>query len=92
MADYRNDIDWLTPALALGVWAAHFSLSWAGSSIFPGQVAARVVGIGLALPALFAMAWLWRRAGAGPMRSVPRLGIAIAATGVVFTVLPALFG
>ncbi|NVD45642.1 hypothetical protein HUV48_11550 [Altererythrobacter sp. HHU K3-1] len=92
MRDYRNAIDWLTPTLALSVWAAHFSLLWAASSAFPDQPAARWIAAALTLPALGAMAWLWRRADTVSLTSIPGLGIAISAVGIVYSVLPAVVG
>ena len=92
MRNYRNDIDWLTPALALSVWAAHFSLLWAASSALPDQPAARWIAVGLTVPALGAMWWLWQRGAVRSLVSIPALGIAIAATGIVFSVMPAIVG
>jgi len=92
MRDYRNAIDWLTPTLAFSVWAVHFSLLWAASSIFPGQPAARWIAVGLTVPALAAMVWLWKRGEVGSVTSMPGLGIAIATVGIVYDLLPALVG
>lgn len=92
MQDYRNRIDWLTPTLALAVWAAHFSLLWAASSAFPDQPTARWIAAGLTLIAGLALAWLWHRSADRSLRSVPGLGIAIAAAGIGFDFLPALVG
>lgn len=92
MRDYHNDIDWLTPALALCIWAAHFLLLWVASSALPDQPAARWIAFALTVPALGAMWWLWRRGAVGSLTSIPGLGIAIAATGIVFSVIPAIVG
>ena len=92
MRDYRNDVDWLTPALALSIWAAHFLLLWAASSALPGQPLARWIAFTLTVPALGAMWWLWCRGAVGSLTSIPGLGIAIAATGIVFSVIPAMVG
>ncbi|GMM92263.1 hypothetical protein [Qipengyuania sp. MTN3-11] len=92
MRDYRNDMDWLTPTLALCVWAAHFSLLWAASSAFPDRPAARWIAAILTLPALGAMSWLWRRGSVSSPVSIPGLGIVISATGIVFSLLPAIIG
>ena len=92
MRDFRNAIDWLTPTLALSIWAAHFSLLWAASSIFPGQPAARWIAVALTIPALGAIVWLWRRGGGQSVTSVPGLGIGISAVGIVFSLMPAIIG
>lgn len=90
--DYRNDIDWLTPALAMLVWAAHFSILWAASSIFPDQAAARWIALVFTLIAAAALWWLWRRSDGPPLFSIPSLGLAVAAFGVTLDVLPAIIG
>lgn len=90
--DFRNRTDWLTPALALGIWAAHFSLVWAASSIFPDQPVARWIAAGLTLAAIGVLARLWRAAVRGSVRSIPGLALAFAGTGVVFDALPAIVG
>ena len=92
MHEYRNAIDWMTPTLAFCVWAFHFSLLWAASSIFPGQPAARWIAAGLTVPALAAMVWLWRRGEVRSVTSIPGLGIAIATVGIVYDLLPAIVG
>ncbi len=92
MRDYRNAIDLLTPTLALAVWAAHFSLLWGASSIFPDQPAARWIAAALTVPALGAMVWLWRRGGVRSVTTVPGLGIAISTVGILFDLLPAVIG
>ena len=92
MRDYHNAIDWLTPTLALSVWAAHFSLLWAASSAFPDEPAARWIAATLTVPALAAMVWLWRRAEPISVTSIPGLGIAISAVGIVYSLLPAVVG
>lgn len=92
MRDYRNDIDWLTPTLALAVWAVHFLLLWAASIVFPDRPAARWIAAILTLPALGAMWWLWRRGGVASWVSIPGLGIALAVAGILFSLLPAIVG
>ena len=92
MGDYRNDVDWLTPTLALTVWAAHFMLVWAASSIFPDQTEARWIAAALTLLALAGLAFLWRKGKVRSVLTIPGLGIAIAACGVAFDVLPAIVG
>lgn len=90
--DFRNGVDWVTPTLALVVWAAHFSLLWAASSILPDQLAARWIAALLTAFAMAVLVWLWRRSGARSALSIPGLGIAIAAAGVLFDLLPAIIG
>ncbi|PIW55386.1 MAG: hypothetical protein COW16_06080 [Sphingomonadales bacterium CG12_big_fil_rev_8_21_14_0_65_65_10] len=92
MRDYRNDIDWLTPTLALCVWAAHFLLLWAASIVFPDQPVARWIAAILTLPALGAMWWLCRRGDVTSWVSIPGLGITIAVVGILFSLLPAIVG
>ena len=92
MNEFRNDIDWLTPVLALALWAAHFSLLWAASSVFPDQAAARWIAIILTVVALASLWWIWRRAGHVAVTSIPGLGIALAGAGIAFGVLPAIIG
>lgn len=90
--EYRNDDDWLTPTLALAVWAAHFSVLWAASSIFPGQPAARWIAVVFTGFAFIALWWLWKRVEKPPLGSVGGLGIAIGGFGVALDVVPALIG
>lgn len=92
MARFSNEQDWYTATLALVVWAAHFTLLWAASSVFPGQPAARWIAFVLTAVAIAALAWLWRRARPASIFSVPALGIGIAGAGVAFDVVPALVG
>ncbi|QZH74278.1 MAG: hypothetical protein JY451_11335 [Erythrobacter sp.] len=90
--EFRNSIDLLTPTLALAVWAAHFSLLWAASSIFPGLPLARWIAVFGTILAATGLVWLWKRGEVHSVKSVPGLGIAIAAAGIAFDLLPALFG
>ncbi|QWC57018.1 hypothetical protein F7D01_07875 [Erythrobacter sp. 3-20A1M] len=88
--DYRNRTDWLTPLLALSVWAAHFSLLWAASSIFPGQLTARWIAAALTAIAGGIIYLLWRQAQSRALTSAPGLGLAIATLGIAFDFAPAL--
>ncbi len=90
--DFRERIDYQTPALALAVWAMHFSLLWGASSIFPGQPAARWIALVLTIVAAGALFYLWRREKVRSVFSVPGLGIAIAAVSVGYGAMPALVG
>ena len=92
MNEFRNDIDWLTPVLALALWAAHFSLLWAASSIFPDQAVARWIAVVLTVAAFALLWWLWVRGGRASVTSIPGLGIVLAGAGVAFGVLPAIVG
>lgn len=92
MNEFRNDIDWLTPVLALALWAAHFSLLWAASSIFPDQAVARWIAVALTVAAFALLWWLWVRSGRVSVTSIPGLGIALAGAGMAFGVLPAIVG
>jgi len=92
MNEFRNQMDWLTPVQALALWAAHFSVLWAASSIFPDQALARWIAIALTAAALAILWWLWKRAGRVAVTSTPGLGIALAGAGIVFGVVPAIIG
>jgi hypothetical protein len=91
-SEFRNHTDLLTPTLALAIWAAHFSLLWAASSVFPDLPLARWIAVCVTLLAAAGLGWLWKRGGVRSVKSIPGLGIAIAAAGVTFDLLPALFG
>ncbi len=93
MADrFSNEHDWVTAALALSVWAAHFSLLWAASVVFPGGAAARWIALGVTLAAVAGLVWLALRGRVASPLSAAGLGIGIAAAGVAFGSLPALVG
>lgn len=90
--DFRNRQDLWTPVAALAVWAAHFTLLWAASIIFPDQPAARWLALALTVAAAGALAWLYMRAGRPSLFSVPGLGLAIAAGGTLLDAVPPLIG
>lgn len=92
MHDYRNETDWITPVLAFVVWTAHFALLWAASSIFPDQPAARWIAAALTVIAFLALLFLWRRGAVTTVASIPGLGLAVAAAGVAFSMIPAIIG
>lgn len=87
---FHNRHDWRTMTVALAVWAAHFSLLWAASVVFPGAPAARWIALAVTLAAAAALVWLARRGGVASPVSAAGLGIGIAAAGVAFGSLPAL--
>lgn len=89
---FTNEQDWITATLALAVWAAHFMLLWAASSLFPGQPAARWIALALTVAAAGALVWLYMRAGRPSLFSVPGLGLAIAAGGTLLDAVPPLIG
>jgi hypothetical protein len=76
----------------MAVWAAHFTLLWGASIVFPGQPAVRWLALAFTIVAFGALVWLYLRAKRPSIFSVPRLGIAIAATGTLFNTVPALIG
>lgn len=88
--DFRNQRDWLTLTLAMAVWTAHFTLLWAASIALPTHPAAGWIAVGCTVAAAGALFYLWRRSGTRSVFTVPGLGLAIAATGVAYDVLPAL--
>lgn len=90
--DFHNRHDYRTLAAALALWAAHFTLAWTASSIFPDQPAARWIALALTLAASLVLWWLWKRAGRPGITSVGGLGIAIAAAGIAFGFVPAIVG
>jgi hypothetical protein len=89
---FANEDDWFTATLALVVWAAHFMLLWAASSVFPGQAAARWSALLLTVAAAGGLIWLWRRAARRSALSVPALGIGLAAAAIAFNAVVALVG
>lgn len=89
---YSETTDWAGAAWALTVWAAHFTLLWTASSIWPGEAAARWAALVVTVAALGALAILWRTRVGGPRFSIPALGIAMAAAAIFFGSLPALVG
>lgn len=89
---YSEPLDWTSVGLALVVWAAHFSVLWGASSVFPGLAAARWIALVATIVAAVALGWLWRsRAGRGP-RSVPQASIGLSAAAIAFGAMPALIG
>jgi hypothetical protein len=89
-SDLSNKHDWLAPALAFSVWAAHFMLLWSASSVFPGQPAAKWIAAALTIFAYGALWWVRRRRGVVGFRSVEGLGVGIATVAVTYTTLAAL--
>ena len=87
---FTNRRDWLTLALAMTVWLAHFTLLWLASIALPTHPAARWIAIALTVAAAGALVYLWRRSGTGSIFTVPGLGVAIASVGVAYDMLPAL--
>ena len=88
---FRETIDWPGAGWALAVWAAHFSVLWGASVVFPAQPAARWLALAATLAAFGALAWLWRRRA--PRRtSVVALAIGLASAAIVFGAMPALIG
>ena len=90
--NFHNRADWLTLALAMVIWAAHFMLVWTASSVFPGHPAARWMAVGLSFLAFSVLFCLWRWRQAKTPRSVAGLGIALAAGGIGYNLLPAIAG
>lgn len=91
MADpFSSDQDWITAALALTVWAAHFSLLWAASIVFPGDAAARWIALAVTVAAVAALVILARRARVASPFSAAGVGIGIAGLAIAFDALPAL--
>lgn len=87
---FSNEQDWFTTGWGLAVWAAHFTLLWAASIVFPGQPAGRWAALPLTLAATGALIWLWRRAAPLAPLSVPWLGLGIAGAAIAFNAITAL--
>ena len=89
---FRNRHDWVTVAAGMVVWAAHFTVLWIASSVFPGEPIARWLALPFTIAALAALAWLYLRAGKPKLGSVPGLGLVLAAGGTLFDAAPPLIG
>ena len=89
---FYNKHDFWTLAAAMSVWAAHFTLLWVASVVFPGDPAARWLALVFTVAAGGALAWLYIRAGRPSVFSVPGLGVAIATVGTLYDMVPALIG
>ena len=87
---FRNQFDWRTAAAALAVWAAHFTVLWAASIIFPDQPAARWLAVGCTGVAFAALFLLWHRARPVPLRSGHALVRGIAGLGTLYDAMPVL--
>lgn len=89
---FSEPIDWKAVAAAFAIWAAHFSLLWAGSSVFPADQAARWIALAGTIAALGALAVLMVRCARTSSAAVPLLACGLSATAVLFGALPALIG
>lgn len=89
---FSNRADWFHPFSALVVWSAHFVLLWGTSVALPDDPAARWIAVAVTALAAVALGWLWWRADRPALTTMPGLGIAIAAAGVGYGVLPAIIG
>jgi low temperature requirement protein LtrA len=89
---YSEQVNWKAVALALAIWAAHFSVLWGASSIFPGLPAARWIALFATIAAAGALALLWRSVGRREPDSIPRLSIGLASAAIAYGALPALVG
>lgn len=87
---FHNKQDWRTVALALSIWAAHFTAVWAASIIFPGQPLAYWLSISFSLAAFAALFLAWSHAGRPGLFSAAGLTLAIAVLGTIFDAMPAL--
>lgn len=89
---YSEQVNWKAVALALATWAAHFSVLWGASSIFPGLPAARWIALLATIAAAGALVLLWRSVDRGETGSIPRLSIGLASAAIAYGALPALVG
>lgn len=92
MDEYSETTDWTGAAWALSVWALHFSVLWGASSIFPSEIASRLIALAATLGALGSLALLWRVRSSSGARRTFALSIGIAALAVIFGSLPAAVG
>jgi hypothetical protein len=90
--DFTNRLDLLTPFLAFSIWAAHFTLLWSVSSVFPEQSLARWLAAVLTAVAFAALYGITRWRSIRTLVSIPGLGLALSTVAVAFTALPALIG
>ena len=89
---FTDPVDWQGAGWALVVWLAHFTLLWGASSVFPHEAAARWLALAGTIAACAVLVLLWRMRGVSTVRSVPGLGIALAAVAILFGAMPALIG
>lgn len=89
---YSEHVDWKAAVLALMVWAAHFSVLWGASSVFPGNAAARWIALAATIAAAGALVWLWPPDRARGPVAIPRTSIGLAAAAIGFGAMPALIG
>lgn len=90
--DFTNRLDLLTPFLALSIWAAHFTLLWSVSSVFPEEPLARWLAAPLTVVALAVLYRIARWRSIETVFSIPGLGLALSTVAVAFTALPVLIG
>lgn len=89
---FSETTDWRGPVWALAIWAAHFSVLWTASSVFPGSPAARWIALAATLAACGALAFLWRERRTGGRGSILLASIALSALAILFGAAPALIG
>lgn len=89
---FSNRTDWLAATLAFMIWAAHFTLAWTASIVFPDAPVARWIAAALTLVSFAGLFALWRWRGVETAFSVAGLGILLAAGGVAYDTVPALIG
>ena len=93
---YEETTDWPGTAWAFAIWAAHFSMLWAASSIFPDRAPARWIALIATTIAIGVLWGLWR--ARAPDQTRPRdrrilmLAVGVAAVAIVFGAVPALVG
>ena len=90
--EFSEKIDWRRVTLGFVAWTVHFSLLWAASSVFPGQLAARWIALAATLGAFIALALLWRGHSQRSHGLVEGLALGLAGTAIGFGALPALIG
>ncbi|MFY8195771.1 MAG: hypothetical protein ACOVKV_11865 [Novosphingobium sp.] len=89
---FTETTDWQGASWAFTVWAAHFSVLWGASSMFPGMAVARWIALFATLSALGALLWLWRIRQARRGKTILLFAIGISALSILFGAMPALIG
>jgi hypothetical protein len=89
---FSEPVDWKATVAAPVIWAAHFTVLWGASSVFPGTSAARWIALGATLLALATLVWLWTSVAGHVTRKIPRASVGLSAAAILFGAMPAVVG